>query len=55
MGSNPGRKLSLLGFAHLVEGILFQVQGAIGKVALIRGRLRRKPTCGFGIIMYDMY
>ena len=39
MGSNPGRKLSLLGFAHPVEGTPFQVQGAIGKVALTRGRV----------------
>ena len=37
MGSNPGRKLSLLAFAHPVEGISFQVQGAIGKAVLIRG------------------
>ena len=55
MGSNPCRKLSLLGFAHPVEGILFQVQGSTEKAALIRGRFRRKPGCGFGIIMYDMY
>ena len=27
VGSNPRRKLSLLGFAHPVEGSLFQVQG----------------------------
>ena len=39
MGSNPGRKLSLLGFAHPVEGSPFQVQGAIEKVALTRGRV----------------
>ena len=45
MGSNPSRKLSLLGFAHPVEGSLFQVQGEIiGKAALIRDRLRRKPV-----------
>ena len=31
-------KLYLLGFAHPVEGSPFQVQGAIGKVTLIRGR-----------------
>ena len=37
MGSNPCWKLSLLGFAHLVEGSLFQVQGAIGKAALTKG------------------
>ena len=44
VGSNPCRKLSLLGFANPVEGSPFQVQGAIEKAALIRGRLRRKPT-----------
>ena len=48
MGSNLGRKFSILGFAHPIKGSLFQVQGAIGKAALIRGRLRRKPGCGFG-------
>ena len=51
MGSNPGRKLSLLGFAHSVEGSPFQVQGTIGKAALIRERLRRKPTCGFDVVV----
>ena len=51
MGSNPGRKFSLLGFAHPVEGSLFQVHGAIGKAALIRDRLKRKPACGFGIVI----
>ena len=39
MGSNPGRKLSLLGFAHPIEGSPFQVQGAIGKTTLTRGRV----------------
>ena len=39
MGSNPGRKLSLLGFAHLVEGSLFQVQGVCTRTALVRGRI----------------
>ena len=39
MGSNPCRKLSLLGFAHPVEGSPFQVQGAIGKAALTRDRV----------------
>ena len=51
-GSNPCRKLSLLGFAHPVEGSPFQVQGPIGKAALIRGRLRRKATCGFDFIKH---
>ena len=39
MGSNSGRKLSLLGFAPPVEGSPFQVQGAIGKAALTRSRV----------------
>ena len=51
MGSNPRRKLSLLGFAHPVEGSLFQVQGAIGKAALIRGRFEKKPTYGFDVVV----
>ena len=55
MGSNPCRKLYLLGFAHPVKGSPFQVQGAIGKVALIRGRLRRKSGCGFGSYFVYMY
>ena len=37
VGSNPCRKLSLLGFAHPVEGSQFQVQGEIRKAALTRG------------------
>ena len=51
MWSNPGRKLSLLGFAHPVEGSPFQVQGAIGKATLIRGLLRRGPACGFDVVV----
>ena len=39
MESNPSRVIPLLDIAHLVKGILFQVQGAIGKAALIRGRV----------------
>ena len=39
MGINSCRKLSLLGFAHPVEGSPFQVQGAIGKAALTRDRV----------------
>ena len=38
MGSNPCRRLSLLGFAHPIEGSLFQVQGVFRKTTLIRGR-----------------
>ena len=56
MGSNLCRKLSLLGFAHPVEGISFQVQGAFEETTHHRGYFRRKPGCGFdGFMMYDMY
>ena len=44
MGSNHVGKLSLLGFAHPVEGSLFQVQG----VHSLEAAFRRKPGCGFG-------
>ena len=39
MGSNPCRELTLLGFAHPIEGSPFQVQGAIGKATLTKGRV----------------
>ena len=39
VGSNPCRKLSLLGFAHLVEGSPFQVQGVYRRTTLTRGRV----------------
>ena len=39
VGSNPCRKLSLLGFAHPVEGSLFQVQGVYRRTALTRDRV----------------
>ena len=55
MGSNPGRKLSLLGFAHLVEGLPFQVQGAIGKAALTRGRVLEEIRLVALILLYNMY
>ena len=38
VGSNPCRKLSLLAFAHPVEGSPFQVQGVFEKMAHFRGR-----------------
>ena len=38
MESNLCRRLSLLGFAHPVEGSLFQVQGVYGRTTLTRGR-----------------
>ena len=37
MGSNPCRRLSLLGIAHPVEGSLFQVQGVYRRATLTRG------------------
>ena len=38
-GSNPRRKLSLLCFAHPVEGSLFHVQGVYRRRTLTRGRV----------------
>ena len=35
--------------------LLFQVQGAHGETAHNRGLFRRKPSCGFGFLMYYMY
>ena len=37
MGSNPCIRLSLLGFAHPLEGSLFQVRGLYRRTALTRG------------------
>ena len=39
VGSNPCRKLSLLGIAHPVDGSLFQVQGVYRRTTLTRGRV----------------
>ena len=39
VGSNPYRRLSLLGIAHPIEGSLFQVQGVYRRTALTRGRV----------------
>ena len=55
MGSNPGRKLSLLGFAHPVEGSPFQVQRAIGKATLTRGRELEESRLVALIFLYNMY
>ena len=52
MGSNPGKKLSLLGFAHPVEGSPFQVQGAIAKVALTRGRVLEESRLVALMLLY---
>ena len=37
VGSNPCRRLSLLGFAHLVVGSPFQVQDRYRQITLLRG------------------
>ena len=56
MGNNPCRKLSLLGFAHPVEGSPFQVQGVIRKAALTRGRvLEESQIVALVVILYNMY
>ena len=55
MGSNPSRKLSLLGFAHPVEGSPFKVQGAIGKATLTRGRVLEESRLVALILSYNMY
>ena len=55
VGNNPCRKLSLLGFAHPVEGSPFQVQGAIGKEALTRGRVLEESRLVDLILLYNMY
>ena len=48
-------KLSILGFAHPVEGSLFQIQGAIGKATLIRGRVLEESRLVALILLYNMY
>ena len=53
MGSNPGRKFSLLGFAHPVEGSPFQVQGVCTRTALARDRiLEESQIVALGILLY---
>ena len=42
VGSNPCRKLSLLGIAHFVEGSLLQVQGVYGRTLPTRGLFEKK-------------
>ena len=53
--SNPCRKLSLLGLAHLVEGSPFQVQGMCTRTALARGRvLEESQIVALVLILYNM-
>ena len=54
MGSNPGRKLSLLGFAHPVEGSPFQVQGVCRRTTLTRDRVLEESRL-VALILYNMY
>ena len=54
--SNPFRVIPILGISSSCRGnLLFQVQGAHGETTHHRGRFRRKPSCGFGFMMYYMY
>ena len=56
MGSNPCRKLSLLGIVHPVEGSLCQVQGVYMRTALTRGRvLEESRIVALVFILYNMY
>ena len=56
VGSNPCRKLSLLGFAHHVEGLLFQVQGVYKRAALTIGRILEESwIVALVFILYNMY
>ena len=43
------------GFAHPVEGSLFQVQGTIGKATLTRGRVLEEIRLVVLILLYNMY
>ena len=52
MGSNPCKKLSLLGIAHPVEGSLFQVQGVYKRTALTRAAFKRKPDVALEFSFY---
>ena len=51
MGSNPCRRVSLLGIAHPVEGKLFHVPKVHLGMGCIRG-LRDKEMAIYGLIMY---
>ena len=56
VGSNPCRKLSLLGIAHPVEGSLFKVQGVYSRTTLTTGRaLEESRIVALVFILYNMY
>ena len=51
MGSNPCRRLSLLGIVHPVEGKLFQVPKVHLGIGRIRGH-RDEEMVIYGLVMY---
>ena len=51
MGSNPCRRLSLLGIAHPVKGKLFQVPKVYLGIGRIQG-LRDEEMAIYGLVMY---
>ena len=55
MGSNPCRKLSLLGFAHPIDGSLFQVQGVYRETTLTRGHVLEESQIVALMSLYNMY
>ena len=56
VGSNPCRKLSLLGIAHPVEGSLFHMQGVYRRTTLTKGRvLEESWIVALVFILYNMY
>ena len=52
MGSNPRRKLSLLGFSHPVESHYSRYRECIGGRRSLEAAFRRKLGCGFGYSFY---
>ena len=48
VGSNPCRKLSLLGFAHPVRDHYFRYKECTGGRRSLEATFRRKLGCGFG-------
>ena len=55
-GSDPCRKLSLLGIAHHIEGSLFQVHGVYRRMKLTRGRvLEESRIVALVFILCNMY
>ena len=56
MGNNPSRVIPLLGIAHPIEGILFQVQGVHKRTTLTRGRvLEESQIVALAFSLYNMY